>query len=221
MVALGLGLVLLGGPAWGGDRGKENPFRLNIRQGDYKLRLPAPAPAAAPGGRQGKGPGLAALIERHAKARGLDPALVHAVVRAESAYRPAAVSPKGAVGLMQVMPDTARRFGRFDLKDPAGNLAAGTAYLSYLLDLFGDLSLALAAYNAGEGAVLRHGRQVPPYAETRAYVAAILKRYGQPPAPGGSRPPRRSYVDGVRLDPGNLSPYLLRRDLWRTAPGPS
>jgi soluble lytic murein transglycosylase-like protein len=161
------------------------------------------------------------MVDRHARARGLDPELVHAVVQAESAYRPDAVSPKGAVGLMQVMPDTGRRFGVRDLGDPEANLAAGTAYLGYLLDLFSDLSLALAAYNAGEGAVMRHGNRVPPYPETRAYVQGILDSYG----PGRispareAAPARRLYLPGTRMDRRDLSSYRLRKDPWRDAPG--
>ena len=109
---------------------------------------------------------------------GLDPALVHAVIRVESAYRPDAVSPKGAVGLMQVIPATGRRFGVEDLLQPSANIQAGTQYLSYLMRMFdGDLRLVLAAYNAGENAVLRHGKRVPPYTETVRYVPRVLNTY--------------------------------------------
>lgn len=141
-------------------------------------------------------------ITRAAQAARLSPELVHAVVRAESAYDPAAVSSAGAVGLMQLMPATARRYGVRDRTDPAQNLRGGTHYLRDLLDLFdGDLVLALAGYNAGENAVLRHGRAVPPYAETREYVRRVQDFYaryqqeGLPaPAPAraaeAARPPR-------------------------------
>jgi soluble lytic murein transglycosylase-like protein len=199
-------------PAWGGGR-EANPYRLAVDPGEYRLRVPGGV--AADGSRRGAKGHLSELIDRHARARGLDPDLVHAVVRAESAYRPGAVSPKGAVGLMQVMPDTGRRFGVRDLADPEANLEAGTAYLGYLLDLFSDLSLALAAYNAGEGAVMRHGNRIPPYPETRAYVQGILKSYG----PGRTSPARRLYLPGTRLDRRDLSPYRLGRDPWRDAPG--
>jgi soluble lytic murein transglycosylase-like protein len=115
-----------------------------------------------------------------AKEHRLDPALVHAVISAESNYNPNAVSDKGAVGLMQVMPDTGRRYGVHakELKHPVQNIRAGTRYLADLIEMFdGDLKLALAGYNAGENAVVRYGRRVPPYAETQAYVPRVLRFY--------------------------------------------
>jgi soluble lytic murein transglycosylase-like protein len=115
----------------------------------------------------------AAVARRH----GLDPDLVMAVVSVESGFRPQAVSPKGAQGLMQLMPKTASSLGVADAFDPAQNLDGGTRHLGQLLTLYGgDLTRALAAYNAGEGAVHRHGG-VPPYRETRAYVKRVLERY--------------------------------------------
>lgn len=119
----------------------------------------------------------AALIDEAAQKAKLDPALVHAVVKAESAYNPDAVSPKGAVGLMQLMDGTARRYGVTDRYDPVANLSAGTRYLRDLLDMFNDTTLAVAAYNAGENAVIRYGNQVPPYSETQGYVARVLSLY--------------------------------------------
>ena len=108
----------------------------------------------------------------------LDPALVLAVMAAESNFDPAAVSPKNAQGLMQLIPDTARRFGVRNIVDPAQNIRGGMAYLRWLLAYFeGDLALALAAYNAGEGAVERY-LGVPPFAETRNYVLKILISLG-------------------------------------------
>ncbi|HZX30465.1 MAG TPA: lytic transglycosylase domain-containing protein [Rhodocyclaceae bacterium] len=190
-----------------------SPYRLTVDPADYRLRLPG-EPAKPGKSRKGGDSRLSALVARHARARGLDPALVEAVVRAESAYRSQAVSPKGAVGLMQVMPDTGRRFGISDLADPDGNLRAGTAYLGYLLDLFGDLPLALAAYNAGEGAVLRHGRSIPPYPETQAYVRGILGAYGAVHSPA-----RRLYLPGTRLESRDLAPYRLRRNPWTDEAG--
>jgi soluble lytic murein transglycosylase-like protein len=107
----------------------------------------------------------------------LPPQLLHAVIAVESGYDARAVSSKGALGLMQLMPATARRFGVADAFDPQQNLAGGAAYLKWLLDRFGgDLELTLAAYNAGEGAVARAGHRVPPFAETRAYVPRVLDR---------------------------------------------
>lgn len=117
-----------------------------------------------------------ALIEHTARQHGLWPELLHAVIRAESGYRPDAVSVAGACGLMQLMPETAARFEVRDIWDPAENLRGGARYLRFLLDLFGqDLRLALAAYNAGENAVRRYGNQVPPYPETQEYVVRVLR----------------------------------------------
>jgi soluble lytic murein transglycosylase-like protein len=105
---------------------------------------------------------------------GIDPLLVHSVIRVESNYNPVAVSPKGAEGLMQLIPATARRFGVSNSFDVHENIDAGVRYLKYLLDLFGDDRLAVAAYNAGESAVLRYGN-VPPYPETVDYVYRVAK----------------------------------------------
>ena len=121
----------------------------------------------------------AALIDREAARHGIDVGLVHAVIRAESGYRPRARSPAGACGLMQLMPATARRFGVRDIWDPAENIRGGVAYLRVLLERFGgDLRLVLAAYNAGEGAVAKYGNRIPPYAETRTYVRRVLGYLG-------------------------------------------
>lgn len=112
------------------------------------------------------------------RSTGIDVALLHAVITVESGYRADAVSPKGATGLMQLLPATARRYGTDNPRDPGANIEAGARYLSYLLKLFdNDLELALAAYNAGEGAVLRYGRRLPPYGETRRYVPLVLAHY--------------------------------------------
>ena len=120
---------------------------------------------------------LRELAAAAARRHGLDPDLVMAVVSVESGFRPQAVSPKGAQGLMQLMPGTASSLGVADAFDPVQNLDGGTRHLGQLLTLYGgDLARALAAYNAGEGAVHRHGG-VPPYRETRAYVKKVLERY--------------------------------------------
>lgn len=121
---------------------------------------------------------LQPLIGRAASANGLDPALVAAVTRAESGFRVDAGSPAGAQGLMQLMPSTAAGLGVTDIHDAAQNLGAGSRYLKQQIDRFGDLRLALAAYNAGPGAVSRYGG-VPPYAETQAYVDKVLGYYEQ------------------------------------------
>jgi soluble lytic murein transglycosylase-like protein len=123
---------------------------------------------------------LRRLASEAARRHGLDPELVMAVAGVESAFVPAAVSPKGAQGLMQLMPGTARDLGVADPFDPAANLDGGTRYLRDLLAQYdGDLSKALAAYNAGPGAVARH-QGVPPYKETRDYVKKVLRRYRPP-----------------------------------------
>lgn len=118
------------------------------------------------------------VIELAAKRHKLPTALVHAVITAESAYDPNAMSTAGAVGLMQLMPQTAERYGVKNRNDPTANIAGGTGYLRDLLGMFdNDLVLALAAYNAGENAVLTYGRQIPPYEETQTYVRRVLKYY--------------------------------------------
>lgn len=109
---------------------------------------------------------------------GLDPKLLHAVIATESAYKPDAVSPKGAAGMMQLMPATAARFNVDDRFDPRESILGGSRYLSSLLGMFDqDLELALAAYNAGEGNVMRYGRKIPPFNETQNYVAKVLRNY--------------------------------------------
>ena len=116
------------------------------------------------------------LIEAAAHRHGLVPELLHAVIRAESAYRADAISHAGACGLMQLMPGTAERFRVTEIWDPAQNIEGGAAYLRFLLDLFDDdLRLALAGYNAGENAVKRYGHRIPPYAETEHYVRKVLQ----------------------------------------------
>ncbi len=137
------------------------------------VRQPAAAakePAAVPA------PPLAATVDRIAQQNRISPRLVHSVIQVESNYDPNAVSPKGAQGLMQLIPATARRFGVSNVFDPEDNIQGGARYLKHLLELYkGDEALALAAYNAGEGAVSRYGG-VPPYPETRQYVAKVQHR---------------------------------------------
>ena len=116
------------------------------------------------------------VVEAVASNVGVPAELLHAVIRAESNYEQTAISPKGAIGLMQVMPATATRFGVADLHDIRSNVLAGATYLKWLIAYFdGRLELALAGYNAGEQAVVRAGRQIPAYPETRAYVRRVLK----------------------------------------------
>ena len=114
-------------------------------------------------------------VNRFALRHGVDPSLVRAVIHAESAFRPDAVSPKGAGGLMQLMPGTAERFNVADRFNPEQNIAGGVAYLALLLEMFGgDRELAVAAYNAGENAVKRYGG-IPPYRETKTYVRRVMQ----------------------------------------------
>ena len=119
------------------------------------------------------------LIDRVSRELSLDRNLVHAVVRAESAFDPNAVSRAGAVGLMQLMPATARRYGVRDSRNPAQNVYAGVLHLRKLIRQFNDVVLALAAYNAGENAVIDYGYKVPPYPETQTYVRKVLALYRQ------------------------------------------
>jgi soluble lytic murein transglycosylase-like protein len=119
------------------------------------------------------------VVDRSAARHGVDPRLVFSVIDVESAKNPFAVSPKGAQGLMQLMPDTARRFGVANAFDVQQNVEGGVRYLAYLQTLFSDLRLVLAAYNAGEGAVWKYGNRIPPYRETEEYVEKVGRRYGQ------------------------------------------
>ena len=124
-------------------------------------------------------PALDMIIFKAAERQGVDPRFVHAVIWQESRYQQLARSHAGAQGYMQLMPDTAKRFGCSDSDDPAANIEAGTKYLSWLLKRFnGNVELALAGYNAGEGAVDKYNG-IPPYNETQNYVKIISKRYGK------------------------------------------
>jgi soluble lytic murein transglycosylase-like protein len=114
----------------------------------------------------------------------VDPLLIVAQMKQESGFKQKATSHKGASGLMQLMPATARRFGVTNIYEPQQNIEAGVKYMRWLLDKFnGDVKLALAGYNAGEGAVMKYGNQIPPYRETQGYVAKITAHYARIKAP--------------------------------------
>ena len=120
----------------------------------------------------------AELVSAAATANELPAALLHAVIQAESRYDSGATSPKGAGGLMQLMPDTAREMGVKDVYDPKANIQGGAKYLKHLMTLFdNDIALAVAAYNAGPQAVLSRGGVIPPFAETQRYVPSVLRQY--------------------------------------------
>ncbi|WP_053064153.1 lytic transglycosylase domain-containing protein [Caballeronia mineralivorans] len=158
--------------------------------------LPAAGPKPDARGRT-VSPQYDALIDEAASEYGVAASLVRAVVAVESGFDPEARSVKGAMGLMQVMPDTGKRFGASDLSDPQTNLRTGTRYLRWLLDRFdSNVPLALAAYNAGEGAVEQYNRSIPPYPETQDYVVRVLARYD------GSSVPRQEPVPQKEGEPG-------------------
>lgn len=118
------------------------------------------------------------IIRSAAHRHKVDPKLLHAVIQAESAYNPYAISHKGAVGLMQLMPQTADRYGVSDREDPDQNINGGAKYLSDLVAMFSsDIRLAVAAYNAGEQNVIKYGNTIPPFKETQQYVARVMKFY--------------------------------------------
>jgi soluble lytic murein transglycosylase-like protein len=159
----------------------EKPFTLDVFKEDYfSTHVP-----------------YGAIIFREARKNDLPPELVAAMVHTESDFRPSLVSSKTAQGLMQIIPETAQLLGVDDPFDPQKNIAAGTKYFRYLLDRFDDETMALAAYNAGEGNVARYGG-IPPFAETRDYISKVTKR-------------TRRYREGFRNS--YIASMRIRRDL--------
>ena len=159
-------------------KGLDNRYKL-IRKEDGSAMIPATAattrvfmPSQADIDRYSN------IIQTAAKAYGVEASLVHAVISAESGYDRYAVSRTGAMGLMQLMPETARRYGVQNIMDPTENIHGGVRYIADLLQMFkGRVDLAIAAYNAGENAVIRAGHKIPNYAETRHYVPKVLGFY--------------------------------------------
>jgi len=149
-------------------------YRIDHR---FRMATPPARRSRAAGGRAYHGR-FDKVIRKAARRTGVDPALLHAVIKVESGYDPRAVSARGAAGLMQLMPATARRYHVSDVFNPAQNVRAGAEYLAALLKTFNnDLRLALAAYNAGATAVVKHGWRVPPYRETVDYVPKVVEAY--------------------------------------------
>lgn len=152
----------------------ENGVKVLTNLGGSRHASPAAASSTPTQSRN-----FAPLITNYSKQYGVDPDLVSAIIRVESNFDPRAVSPKNCKGLMQLHPETARRYGVSDVFDPAENIEAGVKFLSHLTDSFDrDLDLILAAYNAGENAVRRHDG-IPPYEETRQYVSRVESIFGR------------------------------------------
>jgi soluble lytic murein transglycosylase-like protein len=172
-----------------------------------------PAPAAAT-----TAANLSEAVEQVASQNALPSSLVHSVIQVESNYNPWAISSKGALGLMQLIPSTARRFGVKDAFNPLENLKGGARYLRYLLDLYGEKNyhLALAAYNAGEGAVARYGG-VPPYAETRNYLVLVgqaleIARKSAPAAKPKAAEPAHQTVEVKPVEVHNRIEEIVESD---------
>lgn len=163
---------------------KEEISIVNIEpQGNYSICIREQLIASAPPSnntKKAQSLPYQAEVMIAAKATALEPALIHAVITVESKHNAKAISRRGAFGLMQLMPSTARRFNVIDKNNPMQNIMAGSQYLRELLDLFnGDLRLSLAAYNAGPTTVKNYQNQIPPYKETILYVPKVLKYYQQ------------------------------------------
>jgi soluble lytic murein transglycosylase-like protein len=193
------------------------------------LRPAAPAPSlrmAAAGALDGFSTGDAnvdGFIVESSNRHGVDPLLIYSIMHRESSFKKFALSNKGARGLMQLMPATAARLGVRDIFDPRQNIEGGVKYIRILLNMFdGDVRLALAGYNAGEGAVLKYGRNVPPYRETQEYVRRISERYALMRDPSTARlAPRVSRTQIAKLKATEPPPlvYETQVSVVRTPDG--
>src|SRR5437764_4630916 len=156
------------------------------------------------------------FIVESAARNGVDPLLLYSIMHRESSFKRMAVSPKGARGLMQLMPGTAARFGVANIFDPRQNIEGGARYVRFLLDTFdGDVRLALAGYNAGEGAVMKYGNRVPPYSETQEYVRRISERYELMRDPSTARfAPRVSRSQIAKLKAAEPPPLVYERNVF-------
>ncbi|MFN0122730.1 MAG: lytic transglycosylase domain-containing protein [Blastocatellia bacterium] len=163
-------------------------------------------------------PAIDQLVRDAAAKYSLDPNLIFSVMRQESGFNPRATSYKGARGLMQLMPATAARLGVRDIYDPAQNIDGGARYLRFLLNQFnGNVELALAGYNAGEGAVARYGNQVPPYRETMHYVQTISARYYRTRAAVAAPPPEPVRRGRAKPEMVAAGDFLFRGDKTLTS----
>lgn len=233
----GVRVVTPPAPASKPARGK---LKLTARTG-ANSQAPVPTPAQTPGALRSSevSPAVAtpaltmadasaldgfstgdAIIDRYivdsGTRNGVDPVLLYAIMHRESSFKRNAVSPVGARGLMQLMPGTAARFGVTSIFDPRQNIEGGARYVRVLLDMFdGDVRLALAGYNAGEGAVLKYGRRVPPYRETQEYVRRISERYELMRDPSTARrAPRVSGAQVAKLKASEPPPLVYERSVF-------
>jgi soluble lytic murein transglycosylase-like protein len=193
-----------------GPAGRKVIFNEDVEQRSRRFaRTLLPVPARL-GSRSGSPIDLELLIGRHSGRQNLDPRLVRAVIQVESGYNVRARSNHGAMGLMQLMPETALDLAVADAYDPDQNLRGGTAYLRQMIDSFGRLDVALAAYNAGAATVARYGG-IPPFAETLDYVEQVMALYG------GAAPARSvtAAAERSRYAAGRPKPYVVRNSAGR------
>ena len=206
---------------WAGGLPDGSPRLTSVVRADPRTGKLVRVVRKAEGHAQNSSVLFSATVERIAAEQAIPPELIHSVIKAESNYNPFAVSPKGALGMMQLVPETARRFGVSNTFDVVENIQGGARYLKYLLDLYkGNYPLTLAAYNAGEAAVARHGG-VPPYPETRNYVDAVQRelekgdRFVKPKPGDGSKnqgEPVPNAVNRIRqiMEPDGTVRYVSR-----------